>query len=93
LVTNPHVAQRNILFGSVLADSARRFRRQLKQRLDCSGGLRASAQLKNLSEQRQRHDDSGGFEIDADAAVLDERRRKDLRRESAGDAVDIRDRD
>ncbi|MCY1544041.1 hypothetical protein D9M68_798930 [compost metagenome] len=51
--------------------------------------MRARLKLKHLSQQRQRNDDRGRFKVNADAAVLHEGRRKGLRDQGRGHAVEV----
>jgi hypothetical protein len=92
-VSDVHVSELDVLFGSVATDAPRRARREAQQRADRARGLRSRAQLEELAHQRERDDDRGRLEIHLHAAVMRESGWKRLGRDRRDHAVEIGRRD
>ncbi|MCY1422380.1 hypothetical protein D9M71_380570 [compost metagenome] len=89
VVPRMHVGQGNVFLAAIGVDTPRGLGGEPEECLDGGGGLRARFQLKHLPQQGQRDDHRGGFEVNADATVLHEGRRKGLRDQGRGHAVEV----
>ncbi len=72
-VPDPHLVERDLLLGAVLADPACGPRGQVEERLERSAGRLAGPELQDLPQQDERGDDGGRLEVHLDGPVLAER--------------------
>ena len=73
-VAHLHLLERNVRFGPIRTDAARRLRRETQERLDRRARSAARRKLQHLPEKDERDDDGRRFEIDADLPRGDPRK-------------------
>ncbi|MOA29718.1 hypothetical protein D3C78_1507520 [compost metagenome] len=83
------MGKRNIFLLAVGPDAPRCLGGQPQQRFDGCRSLRAGLEFEHLPQQRERDDYRSSLEVDTDTTILDEGRRKPLRHQCSGHAVQI----
>ena len=89
-IADMHLLKRNLVIIAVVADTTRRFWREVQQGADGAPRLLARPQFENLAEENEHRDYGSRFIIDRnDSAFLPQSFRKKPRREGGDKAVKI----